>query len=301
MTKPTTIPMPLGAPYNACVVHRGAWPDEPPPHECPSRAPAIAAPALGLCPVCEKDPPPLVAVLSDDGKAWDANGCMRCRSTWCHQVPRDLAAIPIDAARVSWLYVRGAAYIAEKPYRKHLAAHAPPRLLVDAEAECERLRAEVATLTAEREEARDWVRPTTQMSRVLTCAFCGEAYPPGTPDSNHVSLTAHVMVCAKHPMRAVEVELGRARLERDEAIVDRDDAYAGLDAALALAGVPSLASASAASPRSSSIAAVPSAEVLAEIRTFYAEMNRAAVDGEARMKVIRALAFAALKIAGCVK
>lgn len=37
--------------------------------------------------------------------------------------------------------------------------------------------------------------------RVLRCAFCGEAYPPGTPPTQHETLTAHVMVCAQHPLR----------------------------------------------------------------------------------------------------
>jgi hypothetical protein len=32
----------------------------------------------------------------------------------------------------------------------------------------------------ERDEARAWVRRLTSETRVLTCAFCGQAYPPGT-------------------------------------------------------------------------------------------------------------------------
>jgi hypothetical protein len=52
----------------------------------------------------------------------------------------------------------------------------------------------------ERDEARSWVRRLTAEQRVLTCAFCGDAYPPGTPETNHEALTAHVKVCAKHPL-----------------------------------------------------------------------------------------------------
>lgn len=60
-------------------------------------------------------------------------------------------------------------------------------------------------LEAERDEARAWVRRLTESERVMTCAFCGHAYPPRTPASNHDALTAHVLVCAKHPMRAAEL------------------------------------------------------------------------------------------------
>jgi hypothetical protein len=70
---------------------------------------------------------------------------------------------------------------------------------------------EIAQLMAERDEARTWVRRLTAATRVLTCAFCGEAYPPGTPETNDERLRAHVAVCAKHPMRESEAE--RARLQ----------------------------------------------------------------------------------------
>ena len=63
-------------------------------------------------------------------------------------------------------------------------------------------------------QARAWyergreheTRRIAETERVLTCAFCGEAYPPGTPESNHEALTAHVKICSKHPMRIVERE-----------------------------------------------------------------------------------------------
>ena len=42
---------------------------------------------------------------------------------------------------------------------------------------------------------------------VLTCAFCGERYPAGTPATKHRRLTAHVKICKKHPMREVEAQL----------------------------------------------------------------------------------------------
>lgn len=67
-----------------------------------------------------------------------------------------------------------------------------------------KLAREAIALHGEREEARAWVKRMTEERRILTCAFCGEAYPPGTPEANHESLTAHVKVCSKHPMREIE-------------------------------------------------------------------------------------------------
>ena len=66
-------------------------------------------------------------------------------------------------------------------------------------------------------QARAWyergreheARRIAETERVLTCAFCGEAYPPGTPESNHEALTAHVKVCTKHPMRGAFALLRR--------------------------------------------------------------------------------------------
>ncbi len=75
----------------------------------------------------------------------------------------------------------------------------------------------------ERDEARAWVRRLTAAERVLTCAFCGEAYPPGTPESNHEALTEHVRVCTKHPMREAEAEIARLRQEiQDLRTYDRE-------------------------------------------------------------------------------
>jgi hypothetical protein len=43
--------------------------------------------------------------------------------------------------------------------------------------------------------------------QVLTCAFCGEEYPPGTPTSQHELLTEHILRCSKHPARADIIKL----------------------------------------------------------------------------------------------
>ncbi|HKY40742.1 MAG TPA: hypothetical protein VJN18_32630 [Polyangiaceae bacterium] len=68
-----------------------------------------------------------------------------------------------------------------------------------------------ASLQAERDEARDWVRKLTSKERTLTCVYCGHAYPPGTPDHGADVLKAHVEVCEKHPMAAL-----RSRAEAAE-------------------------------------------------------------------------------------
>lgn len=59
-------------------------------------------------------------------------------------------------------------------------------------------------LQAENEQLRQSVAQGGD--RTLRCAFCGEAYPPGTPATQHQLLTEHVLVCAKHPMREVVAE-----------------------------------------------------------------------------------------------
>jgi hypothetical protein len=70
---------------------------------------------------------------------------------------------------------------------------------------------ELAVVTAEREEARDWVRRITATKITLTCVYCGVDFPPGTPNHGADVLTVHVRACAKHPMRAAETELAALR------------------------------------------------------------------------------------------
>ncbi len=87
----------------------------------------------------------------------------------------------------------------------------------------------VEQLTAERDDARAWVRRLTSSERVLTCVYCGEAYPPGTPNHGADALTAHVRTCLKHPLRAAEAEVERLRGIVEEAlghVRDVDDAMA---------------------------------------------------------------------------
>jgi hypothetical protein len=89
--------------------------------------------------------------------------------------------------------------------------------------EIRRLEAALAERTRERDEARSFGEKAAHQynalledskKHVLTCAFCGHEYPPGTPPTQHEALTAHVKVCEKHPLAA---ELARLR-EKAEAI-----------------------------------------------------------------------------------
>jgi hypothetical protein len=48
-------------------------------------------------------------------------------------------------------------------------------------------------------------------SRVLTCVYCGMAYPQGTPASGSKVLTDHIKVCPKHPLRAAEETIAKLR------------------------------------------------------------------------------------------
>ncbi len=75
----------------------------------------------------------------------------------------------------------------------------------------------VVALKRERDEARRYgaalyaERLQIQAdSRLLTCVWCGRAYPPGTPTSNHESLRLHAVECPQNP---VTVELQRLRTQ----------------------------------------------------------------------------------------
>lgn len=69
------------------------------------------------------------------------------------------------------------------------------------------VREELAPLAAERDDAREWVRKLQKTTQTLTCVYCGQEYPPGSPTHGSEVLTAHIKVCEKHPMRAVEAAL----------------------------------------------------------------------------------------------
>lgn len=39
---------------------------------------------------------------------------------------------------------------------------------------------------------------------ILTCVYCGEMYPEGTPPFGSDVLTRHIKVCPQHPLREAE-------------------------------------------------------------------------------------------------
>jgi hypothetical protein len=51
----------------------------------------------------------------------------------------------------------------------------------------------------------------TNRENVLTCVYCGTAYPPGTPTHGSPVLTEHIKVCSKHPLRAAEEKIKKLR------------------------------------------------------------------------------------------
>ena len=70
----------------------------------------------------------------------------------------------------------------------------------------------IEQLTAERDEAREWVRRLQQTTQTLTCVYCGKEYPPGSPTHGSEVLTEHIRQCDKHPMRAVEQSRDKLRV-----------------------------------------------------------------------------------------
>lgn len=46
---------------------------------------------------------------------------------------------------------------------------------------------------------------------ILTCVYCGMAYPEGTPPHGSKVLTEHIKVCGKHPMREAEQKINKLR------------------------------------------------------------------------------------------
>jgi hypothetical protein len=49
------------------------------------------------------------------------------------------------------------------------------------------------------------------MSEILTCVYCGKAYPEGTPTHGSKVLTDHIKVCEKHPLRKAEEVIRKLR------------------------------------------------------------------------------------------
>jgi len=46
---------------------------------------------------------------------------------------------------------------------------------------------------------------------ILTCVYCGTAYPEGTPTHGAQVLTDHIKVCVAHPLRKAETTITKLR------------------------------------------------------------------------------------------
>jgi hypothetical protein len=46
---------------------------------------------------------------------------------------------------------------------------------------------------------------------ILTCVYCGHAYPEGTPPHGSKVLTDHIKICEKHPLREAESKIAKLR------------------------------------------------------------------------------------------
>ncbi len=82
----------------------------------------------------------------------------------------------------------------------------------DAEVELfDNLKGENEKLKSERDEARAYARVLVRETQTLTCVYCGQSYPPGTPTHGSETLTEHIRICGKHPMREIERQLSELR------------------------------------------------------------------------------------------
>jgi len=97
------------------------------------------------------------------------------------------------------------------------------------------------------------VKPV-KSSNVLTCVYCGMAYPEGTPPHGSQILTDHIKVCEKHPLRSAETTIARLRsalaglvgadgkeeLEQMEAFIRLSDEAPAKDKAVAINAIHAL-------------------------------------------------------------
>lgn len=47
--------------------------------------------------------------------------------------------------------------------------------------------------------------------QIITCVFCGQEYPIGTPSHGSAILTEHIKVCNRHPLRKAESDIALLR------------------------------------------------------------------------------------------
>lgn len=80
----------------------------------------------------------------------------------------------------------------------------------------------------DRVNEKQYITDPAARDRVLTCAFCGQAYPEGTPTHKHEALAAHVRECPEHPVgienRKLTAELSALR-ERVEELANTGEQF----------------------------------------------------------------------------
>ena len=77
--------------------------------------------------------------------------------------------------------------------------------------------------------------------RILTCVYCGQEYPQGSPSWGDKVLTDHIKVCPKHPMRKAEETIAKLRSALAGLVgVDGRDELDKMEAALRLVPAPDI-------------------------------------------------------------
>jgi FtsZ-binding cell division protein ZapB len=108
----------------------------------------------------------------------------------------------------------------ESEYLSQLAAHylgeanALRRKVAELEARIEEMN-ELVDHVEEESGARDYAALEAEVERLKAatyCAYCGERFEL---DDENASIGAHIKMCPKHPMRAVEAEVERLKAEAE--------------------------------------------------------------------------------------
>lgn len=75
------------------------------------------------------------------------------------------------------------------------------------------LKARIIELERERDSTRVFAEKAAALleAQSVTCAFCGQEYPRGTPRHGDGALAEHIKTCPEHPMRALEQERNELR------------------------------------------------------------------------------------------
>jgi len=165
--------------------------------------------------------------MSDKPTTEELAAALETIAAWMRSIRRlgDAAEIEQAAARLREQDTELEAMTARVQEARAQVAILKVSLAISANKQAERaMQAErrIEELTAERDEARRFGEDAARKHNDLlirydavTCAFCGQEYPRGTPRHGDGELSAHIKTCAKHPMRAVERELAEARENAD--------------------------------------------------------------------------------------